>query len=350
MRLNQAFDILARASDAHRARIVLDWILSKNEKRKTKDEKKNSFKLCYHPFFVFRFSFFVRRCAAQLRRGMPVAKIIGRKWFYGIEFETGRATLDPRPDSETLIDAVLNDYKRGESRLPPAGGDCRRLRRRGGASSKKLSNNFDEKISLEEAPLRQSPAAIDTSPLRGGDATPRILDLGTGTGCLICALVANIPGSTGVGMDISHGAVRVARRNVKRLGLSDRIKISKGNFDSIGQGKRQKAKGKNALCPMPYAFDIIVSNPPYIAVGDPRVDAGARFDPDVALYAGADGLDAYRAIAMNARKLLARGGRIFLEIGDGMGRAVWEIFESNKWRYMGSHDDLSGTERVLVFK
>jgi len=188
----------------------------------------------------------------------------------------------------------------------------------------------------------------------------RILDLGTGTGNLIGAIVANIPGATGVGVDISRAAVRVARRNMKRLGLSDRVKIVRGNFNKVGSlrfevgGKSELLQTSNFKLQTSYlkpqtSFDIIISNPPYIAVGDSRVDAGARWDPAVALYAGADGLDAYHAIAGNVRPLLKPGGRIYLEIGEGQGPAVWQIFESNGFRYMGSHDDLSGTERVLEF-
>jgi len=213
---------------------------------------------------------------------MPVAKIIGQKWFYGLSFATNRHTLDPRPDSETLVEAVLKGIENKEKEI-------------------------------------------------------RILDLGTGTGNLICALAANLPGAMGVGVDISGAAARMARRNVKQLGLADRVQIIRADFNKLG----------NKVTP---PFDIIVSNPPYIATGDNRVDAGARFDPAMALYAGADGLDAYRAIAHLARPFLKPGGQIYLEIGAGQGPAVWKIFESNRLRYMGSHDDLTGTERVLVFK
>jgi len=243
-----------------------------------------------------------------LRRGIPVAKIIGRKWFYGLEFETGRHTLDPRPDSETLVEAVL-EYTVSFRGLPQCG---------------KPRN--------------------DTT----------ILDLGTGTGNLICALIKNIPNASGIGIDRSFRAVCVARRNVKRLGLSDRIEIFKENFNSVGKGIRHKTYGINgkryALCPMPYAFDIIVSNPPYIAIGDPRVDMGARHDPATALYAGSDGLGAYRAIAANARKLLKPSSRIFLEIGAGQGDAVRNIFRANGWQFIAAKKDLGGIERVLVFR
>ncbi|MCL2017680.1 MAG: peptide chain release factor N(5)-glutamine methyltransferase [Alphaproteobacteria bacterium] len=255
MTINQAFEILKRSSNMHDARVVLKG-LCKNDKLSLAD--------------------FVRvwLAAWRLRRGIPVAKIIRRKWFYGLEFETGHATLDPRPESETLIEAVL-------------------------ASDKK-------------------PA--------------RILDMGTGTGNLICSLVKNIPGATGIGIDISGGACRIARRNVKRLELEDRIKILKKDFAYSA-----------------FVFDVIISNPPYIAFGDKRVDSKAWHDPTVALYAGSDGLDAYRIIACSAYDALKSGGRLFLEIGQGQGNAVRNIFMKKGWYFVASKNDLSGTERVLEF-
>ncbi|MDR0803621.1 MAG: peptide chain release factor N(5)-glutamine methyltransferase [Rickettsiales bacterium] len=212
----------------------------------------------------------------QLRRGMPVSKIIGRKWFYGLEFSTGAATLDPRPDSETLVEAAIRAARPGV----------------------------------------------------------RILDLGTGTGALICALVKNIPGASGVGIDRSRAALRVARKNVHRLGLDDNVSICKGSF--INHKINQK-------------FDIIVSNPPYIATGDARVDRSAKFDPKIALYAGADGLKFYREIAIAARGLMAENGKIFLEIGADAGAAVREIFAAAGWRFVSGSNDLAGLERVLEF-
>ncbi|MDR1361575.1 MAG: peptide chain release factor N(5)-glutamine methyltransferase [Rickettsiales bacterium] len=224
-------------------------------------------------------SFWIWRAAYQLRRGTPVAKIIHKKWFYGLEFYTNKYTLDPRPDSETLVEAVLADSK--------------------------------QKIN--------------------------ILDLGTGTGCLICAIAKNLPDATGIGIDKSTRAIRVAKKNVKDLGLDNKIKISKGNFYL-----------RSSLFALRY-FDVIISNPPYIAKGDSRVDSGAMHDPKMALYAGSDGLTAYRAIAKSAGKHLKTGGKIYLEIGAGQGAAVRDIFESAGWIFAAAHNDLSGTQRVMVF-
>ena len=252
MTINQAFEILKDAGGIRAARIITD-----NTKH----------------FSRIR----VWRMARALRRGVPVAKIIHQKWFYGIPFYTNKNTLDPRPDTETLVAAVIAD----------------------------------------------NPTA------------PQILDLGTGTGCIIISLVKNIYGATGTAIDVSRGAIRVARRNIKNFELSDKIKIVHASFDTP-RAVREK-------------FDIIVSNPPYIAIGDTRVDTGAKHDPKCALYAKNQGLSAYEQIAKNARNWIKPNGKIYLEIGAGQMAAVKKIFESAGWQFNRAEKDLSGITRVLVF-
>jgi len=252
MTINQAFEILKDAGGIRAARIITD-----NTKH----------------FSRIR----VWRMARALRRGVPVAKIIHKKWFYGIPFYTNKNTLDPRPDTETLVAAVITD----------------------------------------------NPTA------------PQILDLGTGTGCIIISLVKNIYGATGTAIDVSRGAIRVARRNIKKFDLSNKIKIVHASFDTP-RAVREK-------------FDIIVSNPPYIAIGDTRVDAGAKHDPKCALYAKNQGLSAYEQIAKNARNWIKPNGKIYLEIGAGQMAAVKKIFESAGWQFIRAEKDLSGLTRVLVF-
>ena len=218
--------------------------------------------------------------ARALRRGVPVAKIIHVKWFYGLKFYTNRHTLDPRPDTETLVAAVI--------------ADC------------------------------------------GVGARPAVLDLGTGTGCIIAALVKNIHGARGVALDASRAAVRVARRNMRDLKLNDSVRVIHGNFNN-----------PHAVRDM---FDIIVSNPPYIANGDVRVNIGATYDPRRALYAQNNGLAAYESIAKNARAWLRDGGKIYVEIGDGMMDDVRDIFERAGWKFGRTERDLGGIIRVLVFE
>ena len=253
MNINQAFSILQSAGGIRAARII------------TEKHKKLSFLR-------------VKYYAHLLKRGIPVAKIIHSKWFYGLEFYTNKHTLDPRPDTETLVENVIKDCDTNTSRT--------------------------------------------------------ILDMGTGTGCIICALCKNIPDLIGIGFDKSKSAIRVAKRNVKKLGLDKQIKILHGDFAHF--------KTKDL-------FDIIVSNPPYIKYGDMRVDEGAKTDPKIALYAKNNGLAAYEQIAQNAKNLLKEDGKIYLEIGVGQANSVIKIFTFFGWKFERIEKDLSGINRVVIF-
>jgi release factor glutamine methyltransferase len=206
--------------------------------------------------------------AIKLYRKVPVAKIINKKWFYGFQFYTNKYTLDPRPDSETLVEVALS--------LNPK----------------------------------------------------TVLDLGTGTGCLLCSIIKNTPSSTGIGIDKSFHAVRVARKNVHSLGLDKRIKIIREKFSDVRNGK----------------FDLIISNPPYIPVGDTNVNPGAMRDPKMALFGGKDGLKYYREISK-----IKLSNRMLVEIGLGQMDDIKSIFLSNGWNFVSSHKDLSGIVRVLLF-
>ena len=253
MNINQAFTILTKAGDIRSARIIT-----------SRFKKISMLRTFYY--------------AHLLRRGIPVAKIIHSKWFYGLEFYTNKHTLDPRPDTETLVESVIKDCDTNKPRT--------------------------------------------------------ILDMGTGTGCIICALCKNIFDLTGIGIDISKSAIRVARKNVKKLNLKKQIQIKHGDFSNF------KSCDK---------FDIIVSNPPYIRYGDTRVNDGAKFDPKIALYAKNDGLAAYEQIAKNAKNLLKPNGKIYLEIGAGQSNQVIKIFNFFGWNFERAEKDLAGINRVLVF-
>lgn len=255
MKTNQAFTILSGISGPHVARIIIESVPNPSRLR------------LWH-------------IACQLKRGMPVAKIIHNKWFYGLRFYTNKYTLDPRPDTETLVDAVLQDY----------------------AGVKKFT----------------------------------IADIGTGTGCIICAIVKNST-ATGVAIDKLRRALCVARKNVKSLGLGDKISVQHGDFRNP------------QLLPENYA-DVIVSNPPYIAYGDKRVNDGALHDPKIALFAKHNGLAAYEQIAQNAKNWLKNDGKIYLEIGIGMAESVKQIFNAAGWAFVKSVQDLGGITRVMVFQ
>jgi release factor glutamine methyltransferase len=170
--------------------------------------------------------------AALTRRnsGEPVARIIGQRHFYGRSFRLSPATLEPRPDSECLIDTALDL-------------------------------------------LRNSPV---------GNNRARILDIGTGSGCLLLSLLAELPTASGVGTDVSAEALIAARANAEALGLADRASFAHGSCSAGALGH----------------FDLIISNPPYIRTDDLcNLDAEVRdWDPRAALDGGGDGLDVYRAI------------------------------------------------------
>ncbi len=253
MNINQAFNILQSAGGIRAARIITE-----------KHKKISWFRVMYY--------------AHLLKRGVPVAKIINSKWFYGLDFYTNKQTLDPRPDTETLVSAVIEDCP--------------------------------------------------------NDTPRKILDMGTGTGCIICALCKNIENTTGVAIDISKSALRVAKRNVKKFNLHNKIKLIKSSFAKFQSLEK---------------FDIIVSNPPYIALNDTRVDDGAKHDPKIALYADNNGFMAYEQIAQNAKNLLNQNGKIYLEIGVGQSAQIIKIFEFYGWHFECVAKDLSGINRVVIF-
>jgi release factor glutamine methyltransferase len=213
----------------------------------------------------------------------PIARILGRKEFWGLPFKVNTDTLVPRPETETVVEATLSSL------------DDRRKAR--GLS---------------------------------------IVDLGTGSGALLLALLSEIEGAFGVGTDISFAALLCARENAAALGLSARASFVVCNY---GAGLGGSA-------------DILVSNPPYIACGD---IAGLKpevrdFDPRGALDGGPDGLDGYRAIASDVRRLLAPGGVLALELGQGQLGTVTSIFAPVGLEPVTTRYDLSGIARALVMR
>lgn len=217
----------------------------------------------------------LRRTAAH----EPLSRIVGRREFWGLEFLLSAETLDPRPDSETVVEAVL-------ARLPAR------------------------------------------------DRPYRFLDLGTGTGCLLLALLSEFPNANGLGIDLAAGAARTARRNAERLGLGDRASFLAGNWAQAVNGR----------------FDAIVTNPPYVASGaiadlPPEV---RDHDPRAALDGGADGLAAYRAIAADLVRLLLPGAIFAAEVGHGQAGMVAEIVAEAGLRLDGVARDLAGIERCVV--
>ncbi len=234
--------------------------------------------------------------ASMARRAArePVSRILGRRGFWSLEFEITPHTLDPRPDSETLVGAVLE-----------------RIGAQGLAQG------------LGGAPLT-------------------ILDLGTGSGCLLLALLSELPAATGLGLDISAAALDVARRNARKLGLSHRARFAVGDWAEDWDGDWNS--GLNG------SWQVIVSNPPYITeaeIGELAPEV-ARYDPRMALTAGFDGLDAYRKLLPRAARLLERGGVLALEVGRGQQDAVTALLAASGFTSLGRTRDLGGIERCLL--
>jgi release factor glutamine methyltransferase len=209
----------------------------------------------------------------------PVSRILGAREFWSLPFAITPAVLDPRADSETLVEAVLA-------------------------------------------------AAAAGQPAR------RLLDLGTGSGCLLLALLNELPRAWGAGLDRSFDALAAARANAKALGMAERTAFLQGNWcDALGG-----------------PWDIIVSNPPYVASGD--IEALAPevrlHDPYSALDGGGDGLAAYRALVPAARRALPLGGLLALELGAGQADAVRDLLQAAGFGRIEGRQDLAGVVRCLL--
>jgi release factor glutamine methyltransferase len=209
----------------------------------------------------------------------PIAYILGEKEFWSLPFKVGPAVLIPRPESETVIEAAL-------------------------------------------AALPERQAAL------------RILDLGTGSGCLLLALLSELPNATGLGVDVSAAALEIAEANAHRLGLAGRARFEKRTW---GAGLDRR-------------FDLVVSNPPYVSEADrAKLQPEIRdFEPQEALFAGPDGLEAYRALAPECARLLRPAGFLVLEIGQGQGDPVARILDRHDLVVTGRYRDLAGIERCLI--
>lgn len=209
--------------------------------------------------------------AARLAR-QPVSQIIGKRLFWGREFRVTRDTLDPRPETELLVKKAL------------------------------------------EQPFQ------------------KMLDLGTGTGCILLSCLAERPAASGTGTDISDAALAVARGNAAALGIARAVFLRSDWFSGIS--------GR---------FDLIVSNPPYIAADEmPGLAPEVRdWEPEAALTPGGDGLDAYRRIAAGAGARLLPGGRLLLEIGPTQAGAVMALLSAQGFAGLVVAQDLDGRDRVV---
>jgi release factor glutamine methyltransferase len=222
--------------------------------------------------------FNIQKIIARRTAHEPVARIIGEREFWGLSFGLNEATLEPRPDSETLVEAVLS-------------------------------------VASHERPIQ-------------------ILDLGTGTGCLLLSLLHELPEAEGLGIDIAQRAVEQATINAENLGLMSRAKFQLGDW----------------LAGIAESFDIIISNPPYIIHDNimalqPEVREN---DPLRALDGGMDGLDDYRKLIPLIPKSLNAHGVVAMEVGQGQAQFVADLMKDAGLKEIKIYNDLAGIERCLV--
>jgi release factor glutamine methyltransferase len=215
---------------------------------------------------------------ARREKHEPVAYILGRREFWSLDFEVSPAVLIPRPDSETLVEAALKEFK-------------------------------------------HAPAA-------------RILDLGTGSGCLIVSLLSEWREATAIAVDISTAALDIAERNAARHAVAERINFRQNDW-ATGIDER---------------FDLVISNPPYISdAAFATLDVGVRdFEPETAFKAGPQGLAAIERIARALPTLLKPNGVTLIEIGHDQAGTAWDILTGHGLEGLRIVKDLAGHDRVMV--
>ncbi|MGQ0742663.1 MAG: peptide chain release factor N(5)-glutamine methyltransferase [Alphaproteobacteria bacterium] len=219
-----------------------------------------------------------RAMLARRGRREPVAYILGKREFWSLDFAVGRGVLVPRPESETLVEAALKGFP-------------------------------------------------------GTGAGLRVLDLGTGSGCLLIAFLKERPQAEGVGVETADDAATWAERNLRAHELAVRADIVRGGWDAV-QGE----------------FDIVLCNPPYVSEREfaSLMEDVARYEPRSALVGGKDGLDAYRQLAPQIARRLAPRGRAYVELGKGQASPVAAIFRNAGLVIREIAVDLMKIPRVLV--
>lgn len=226
--------------------------------------------------FEERFSSLIERRLAR----EPVALILGRREFWGLDIAVTPDVLIPRPETELIVEEVLEDARAG----------CR---------------------------------------------FSRILDLGTGSGCLAVALAREFPAARVLATDISSAAIQVAKRNAAANGVADAIDFRQTSFfDGVH-----------------FSADLIVSNPPYVPeTCRDALQPEIRFEPSEALFSGLDGMTAIRTILAGAPRVLAEGGRLIVEFGIGQAPLLREAAAPSGWRVARIRPDLQGVPRVAVLR
>lgn len=215
----------------------------------------------------------------------PVARILGEWEFWGLQFKLSPATLVPRPETELLVETAIAEYHR---------------------------------ISIAR-----------------GKPPSRFVDIGTGTGCIAVATAHELPDIEGIAIDLSAEAAAMARHNAQLNGVGESLSVLNGSWTSMLRDA---------------CVDMVLSNPPYIETLDiPSLDIDVReHDPHLALDGGVDGLDPYRVIFADARRILRPQGTVIVEFGQGQAQMITSIAQNEGFTVEPAIQDLSGIERVIV--
>lgn len=219
--------------------------------------------------------------AIESRRlnGEPISKIFKKRDFYKSTFVISNDVLDPRPETELIVE---------------------------------IANNYINKNEVKN-----------------------ILDLGTGSGCILLSILKENKMINGLGIDLSKEAISIAKRNSKKLHLETQSNFLVSNWMSS----------------VNYKYDLVVSNPPYIASGDiKKLSKSVKiYDPILSLDGGEDGLNSYRLIASDLKRIISKNALIIIEIGYNQPLQVIEIFKKNDFKLLKKYNDINGLDRVLTF-
>ena len=252
------------------ARLVLKEVLSFNDKDLILEENTNISGEIVEKIFAIE---------ARRLTGEPISKIFKKRDFYESTFVISNDVLDPRPETELIVE---------------------------------IANDFIKKNKVKN-----------------------ILDIGTGSGCILLSILKENKKVNGLGIDLSKEAIKIARKNSKKLQLEKNSNFLISNWmNSIN-----------------FKYDLVVSNPPYIASGDiKKLSKNVKdFDPILSLDGGDDGLDCYRVIAKDLKRVINKNAIIIIEIGHNQSLSVIEIFKKNNFKLIKKYNDINGLERVLTF-
>lgn len=263
---------------------------------------------------------YVRRRAA----GEPVAYILNEKGFFGLDFFVDRRVLIPRPESEMLVEAALDELqnRRPQARKANRSASAEDLAAAQAVMAQAIDVDTGAQATLPPAPVGEAPEDF------------RIIDLGCGSGCLALSILSRRPDTHATLVDLSPETLAVARMNAERLQVADRCEWNQGRVQDLDVIE---------------TADVIVANPPYIRPGDPALDKNVEaFEPAQALFGGTTGMEQIEQWLPVAHRALKPGGLLVMEIGADQGARTLAEFEKNHFVECRIRKDLSGHDRMVT--